>query len=292
MKRFKLGLLALFAIALLLCVTACEEAGSDSDDSDPLLESLDGSWSTGTKNLTLADLSGGPYDTSCTLVYDAATNTFESAISYYDTVDQYWTLYSGTRGTVAHNKSTGTIRFVPESEFNIGDTEWSVPDRTAVAYAATMDGDVFQIVSDGDGDGDCDAACSFTDDQTVDWGTDVLMSFNREPATLTVTGTVTFDPSGPSTSGTVNLAIGKEDLNQAELGTTVEVAAGQGSFTYSVAGVAPGNYMIGAGYDANGNGDYDEPGDYAGSYGEIDPSLGEINFPVFQGSTVVDFTIQ
>jgi hypothetical protein len=191
------------------------------------------------------------------------------------------------RGTVAYNLNTEMLTFVAESRFRNEEEGW-LTDTGSYRHDATITGNLLRLVGDGDLDGECDVDCAFDDGETVDWSTDVLMNLSKQPATLTLTGTVTMQPA-TSSGGQVGVAVTKDSFTNAAYTWDGAVTSGTTSFTYSISGVVPGNYVIGAGFDADGNGEYTDIGDYLGSIGR---EPGGIAFPLYEGHTVADFVLE
>lgn len=307
MRRFLVGFSVLLAVALLLCLASCEEAGTSDTTTDPdngddaeldpepeqtVLELLDGYWSTGGKTLTLSEI-GQPFLTVCNVSYDSETNTFESAISFYndEVVPARWVLYSGTRGAVEHDEDTGMLSFVGEEEYHLQPSDWSTTETGSYPYTVVITDNSIEMTSDSDGDGECCAVCAFDDGETVDWSTDIFMALARQPETLTLTGTVSFSPP-PTEGGTAQVGVAKTDVFDPSITSTVPFEAETASFEYSIA-VPPGNYLVGGVVDYGDDGAISD-GDYYGWYNwdYIPPDTGEICLPVYEGNTSADFEVE
>jgi hypothetical protein len=291
-------------VALAAAIGACAPGGGPGPDSGKGsgdLTAISGRWCTGVQTgMTL----GGTWVAEAA-VFATIEYPFFEADTCVEPGESYWQITSGSwRGIILDCNgeylivsvqqvlydNDGTLVWVTRDEYNNNVPESAMPELVAMKY--TLSGSSLTVCSDQNQDRVYDDDPQvFETGASIDWSLDLEIVLAKQPATLTVTGTANLVGNpGPVPTDTLNLGVSVDPYDPDHT-ASYPVNASTSSVNFTIPGVKPGIYFVGASIDLAPIGTYGNSGDWLGSYDGNNPLNAPLT-PVFSGLSTFDFDVE
>ena len=298
--------IAILALAVVLagCAAPGGAGADDNGKSGTELTEVYGRWCTGIKSDVTID--EGTFDCALFVVLEYPFYEGYMCARINEDGEWYWRTVSGNRGLIVEADTQYVVVAIQQVLHNgEGDMEWVPPEYNGepehIAFKFALDGSSLTVLMDQDQDREYEEDQFFDHEAVIDWSRDVKTVLAKEPATLTVTGTITLDPTYYYYNGvdpdTLDVALLSEQ-GDFDYGLEVDHSASYpvlhdvtSQVVYSISNVRPGVYFVGASIRWDTEPEYDPEANWVGSYGwNLNPFDDPPLAPIFSGQTTLNFT--